>query len=235
MMLLRPVCLRSRSAAVVCGAFLASWAAAPCSFGQDLASSFSSLSEGLKTGTAGIRASGAPALAAAVQDDARAKYQDTANAFKGMGAMPDPAEMVGWGGIWNLELAACETSVVYSSSGLVWNNGKKANLQFTQEFVWSENPYANGAAVFRVEENGVRVSRFSRLNGDPPAVALDLQKPSEFTTIYDAGLGGKAVKSYACRSNQEDRILCRVEVKEYAVVPIPGSRTFYLGLRRAKS
>lgn len=226
--------MMARRALCLVALFLAG--ALPCS-ADGLAASFASLSEGIKAGSASIGAAGVPEDAAftAFQKGVKEKYQEVENAFKGMGAMPDPAEMVARNGIWNLEMVAAEDGVIHSTSGLVWKKGLKAHLRFTQELVRSGNPYADRAAVFRVYEVGVRVSRFSRLNGDPAAVVLDLQKPSEFTTVFDAGFGGKAVKAYSCRSNDSDLILCRVEASEYAVVPLPGARVLYLGLRRAKS
>ncbi|MBI5624292.1 MAG: hypothetical protein HY924_10965 [Elusimicrobia bacterium] len=203
--------------------------------GDGLESSFAELSDALKAGTALIGASGVPADAplAASQSETKGQYQEVANAFMGMGAMPDPAEMVAWGGVWNLELAASEAAVVYSSSGLAWKKGLKTGLKFSQELIRSEDPYSNGAAVFRVQERGIRVALFARLNGDPPAVVLDLQKPSEFSTTYEAGLGGRTVKAYSCRSNDERRILCKAEVRETLVVPV-STRTLYLGFKRAK-
>ncbi|MBI4676266.1 MAG: hypothetical protein HY748_01650 [Elusimicrobia bacterium] len=236
----RRMAFASFATAVVC--------ALPCSAGgapaPDLSAEYGALSSSLKAGTAGIGAApvpeDAPVVAAdSTREEARRNFRDVENAYKGMGAMLDPAEMVARQGIWNLELWASETEVAYSSSGLVWADRKappaKAYLKFTQEIVWSENPYVNSSAVFRVREVGIRVSRLARLRGDPPAVVLDLQDPSKFTTVYEPGLGAKALKSYSCRSNDEDRFLCKVEVAEHGLIPIPLKRTLYLGFRRDKS
>lgn len=233
-----------RSAAALLPA-LALATALPCRAADlrapDLASSFSGLSAGIKAGAAGIGKAPAfeEAVIAAFRQSSKDDFRQVENAFKGMGAMPDPAEMVARKGFWNLELIASESSVSYSSNGFVWKEGrklgKKAGLRFTQEIQSSENPYTDRAAVFRVQETGIRVARFSRLNGDPAPVALDLQKPADFTTVYDLGWGLKTEKAYSCRSNDADRLLCKVAVTEYGVVPIPGGRTLYLGFGRAKN
>lgn len=203
-----------------------------------LGASFEALSTGIKAGAKDIGTASSADVAAWGKSAPDKKYQDVENAFKGMGAMPHPAEMVARDGYWNLELIAAESSVVYSAAGFSWKKGNgtvKSRLVFTQQIVRSANPYVNNAAVFRVKEVEIRVTALPLQQGDPPAVVLDLQDPSKFKTSYEPGWGLQALKAYSCRSNDSDRILCKVDVTESGPLLPSLKRTLYLGFAREKS
>lgn len=204
-----------------------------------LGASFEALSTGIKAGAKDIGTASSADVAAWGKSAPDKKYQDVENAFKGMGAMPHPAEMVARDGYWDLDMVASESNVVYSAAGFSWKKGDgaavKSRLVFTQQIVRSANPYVNNAAVFRVKEIEVRVTVLPLQQGDPPAVVLDLQDPSKFKTSYEPGWGVQALKAYSCRSNDSDRILCKVDVTESGPLLPSLKRTLYLGFAREKS
>jgi hypothetical protein len=179
-------------------------------------------------------AAGAKPKAPPVQaaDDEAPSYEEVALAYKSIANSMTAAELAIHGGAWKLELRALPRAVTYWAGGYApkAKGAKPARLVFTQEILESENPYVNGAPVFRVQEEALPLARHPWFEGDPKQVTLDPNEPGKFVTVQQGRLAGKRQLSYDCRAQSDKRLLCKVDV-HYETFLI-SRETVYLGFSR---